>query len=109
MNKGPVLKLNHNQRYASDLVSMSIMKIIAKKANVPVQEFVVKNDSPCGTTIGPILSAGTGIKTVDLGVAMLGMHSIRETCGIVDGAYYNDLFVSFFENYEKISHDLLDK
>jgi aspartyl aminopeptidase len=77
INKGVVIKTNHNQRYSSDLVSSSLFKIIAKEAKVPVQEFIVRNDSPCGTTIGPILSAKTGIKTVDVGCPMLGMHSIR--------------------------------
>ena len=53
---------------------------------------IVKNDSPCGSTIGPILAAGTGIKSVDVGCAMWGMHSIRETCGTLDGVYYQDIF-----------------
>lgn len=96
INKGVVIKLNHNQRYASDLVSSSIVKILAKKANVPIQEVIVKNDSPCGSTIGPIISSGTGIKTVDIGCGMWGMHSIRETCGILDGTYYQDLFRTFY-------------
>jgi aspartyl aminopeptidase len=69
---------------------------------------VVKNDSPCGTTIGPILASKTGIKACDLGAPMWAMHSIRETCGIIDGPYYRDLFMSFYENYEKISHNLLE-
>jgi aspartyl aminopeptidase len=99
INKGVVIKLNHNQRYATDIVSSSLFKIIAKQANVPIQEVIVKNDSPCGSTIGPILSSGTGIKTVDVGCAMLGMHSIRETCGTLDGVYYHDIFSSFFSNF----------
>lgn len=77
MNKGVVIKTNHNQRYATDLVSTSILRLIADKAGVPIQDFIVKNDSPCGSTIGPILASGTGIKTIDIGVPMLGMHSIR--------------------------------
>jgi aspartyl aminopeptidase len=77
INKGIVAKVNHNQRYASDLVSTSILKIIAEKYKVPLQEFVVKNDSPCGSTIGPIVSSKTGIKSVDVGAPMWGMHSIR--------------------------------
>ena len=108
MNKGVVIKMNYNQRYASDLVSTSIFKILAKLANTPLQEIIVKNDSPCGSTIGPILASGTGMKTIDIGCAMLGMHSIRETCGIIDGVYYQDIFKAFFNNYEKISHDLLE-
>ena len=108
INKGVVIKLNANQHYATDLVSSSILRILANKKGVPIQEFVIKNDSPCGSTIGPYLAANTGIKTIDVGVAMLGMHSIRETCGIVDGVYYRDLFSSFYENFESISHNLLE-
>ena len=108
MNKGVVIKMNYNQRYASDLVSTSIFKILAKKENVPLQEIIVRNDSPCGSTIGPIMASGTGIKSIDVGCAMLGMHSIRETCGILDGAHYRDIFGSFYRHYENIKHDLLD-
>lgn len=108
INKGVCVKLNHNQRYASDLVSSSLLKILAKQVKVPVQEMIVKNDSPCGSTIGPILASGTGIKSVDVGFAMWGMHSIRETCGILDGAYCQDLLGSFYANFDSINHDLLD-
>ena len=69
--------MNYNQRYATDLVSSTLLKLVALKAEVPIMEFVVKNDSPCGSTIGPIMASKTGIKTVDLGTPMWGMHSIR--------------------------------
>lgn len=107
INRGVVAKVNYNQRYASDLVSTSLLKVLAEKAGVPLQEFVVRNDSACGSTIGPIVASKTGIKTVDVGAPMWGMHSIRETGGVLDGAYYRDLFLSFYNNYEKINHDLL--
>lgn len=107
INRGVVAKVNYNQRYSSDLVSTSILKVLAEKANVPIQEFVVRNDSACGSTIGPIVASKTGIKSVDVGAPMWGMHSIRETGGVLDGVYYRDLFVSFYNNYEKINHDLL--
>ena len=109
MNRGVVAKINHNQRYASDIVSTSILKILADKAGVPLQEFVVRNDSPCGSTIGPIVASLTGIKTVDVGAPSWGMHSIRETSGVLDGAYYRDLFTSFYQHYEHIQHDLMDQ
>lgn len=88
-------------------MSSSILKILAKKVDVPILEFVVKNDSPCGSTIGPISASRTGIKTIDVGTPMWGMHSIRETCGIIDGVYYRDLFKSFFQHFENLDHDLL--
>jgi aspartyl aminopeptidase len=107
INKGVVIKINHNQRYATDLVSSSLIKAIAKKADVPILEFVVRNDSACGSTIGPITASKTGIKTIDVGAPMWGMHSIRETCGIIDGAYYRDLFTAFYAHFETLQHDLL--
>lgn len=83
------------------------MRIIAEKCEVPIQDFIVRNDSPCGSTIGPILSSGTGMKAIDIGVPMLGMHSIRETCGVLDTVYYYELFKAFYQHYETINHDLL--
>lgn len=60
----------------------------------------MKNDSPCGSTIGPIITTNTGIKGCDIGCGQWGMHSIRETCGVLDTVYYVDLMGSFFVNYE---------
>ena len=60
---------------------------------------MVKNDSACGSTIGPMMAAKAGLKTVDIGAPMFGMHSIRETCGVVDLLHYKRLFDSFFTHY----------
>jgi aspartyl aminopeptidase len=89
INKGMVMKINVNQNYATDTVSSSILRLIADNAKVPIQEYAVRNDSPCGTTIGPITAGKTGIKTVDVGAPILSMHSIRELAGVVD-TYYNE-------------------
>jgi len=70
---------------------------------------MVKQDSPCGTTIGPIISGKTGIKTVDIGIPQWAMHSIRETCGIVDTYYYKSLFEEFFLSFEKVIGNLIMK
>ena len=67
-----------------------------------MQEFVVRQDCPCGTTIGPILSANTGIRTVDIGMPQLSMHSIRETCGAHDLASNVDLLQTFFQEFNDI-------
>ena len=64
MNKGLVLKENANQRYATTSQTVTIIRELAKIAQVPLQDFVVRNDSPCGSTIGPMLSAKLGIKTI---------------------------------------------
>jgi aspartyl aminopeptidase len=71
--KNLVLKINANQRYTTTSLTSSLLK----KMGVELQEFVVRNDSPCGSTIGPILSK-IGIRSVDIGAPMLSMHSIRE-------------------------------
>ena len=70
---------------------------------------MVKNDSACGSTIGPMMAAKAGIKTVDIGAPMLGMHSIRETCGVIDLLHYRRLFTSFFVNYSSIPTELLSE
>ncbi|CAH2352053.1 aspartyl aminopeptidase 4 [[Candida] railenensis] len=103
VNKGPVIKINANQRYATNSPGIVLLKKCAELAKVPLQLFVVRNDSPCGSTIGPILSAKLGIRTLDLGNPQLSMHSIRETGGTYDVVRLCDLFESFFNNYYNIS------
>ena len=72
----------------TDCVGSSILKVIADRAGVPLQEFIVRNDSMCGSTIGPMMAAKAGIKTIDIGAPSLAMHSIREVMGVIDLAYY---------------------
>ncbi|KAJ2537460.1 hypothetical protein EV175_006717, partial [Coemansia sp. RSA 1933] len=84
LQKGPAIKVNANQRYATTAVTSTILKDIAARHDIPLQEFVVRNDSPCGSTIGPMLSAQLGLRTVDIGNPLLSMHSIREVCGTDD-------------------------
>ena len=84
LNKGPVIKLNANQRYATNSLSAAIYKQICKEVEVFPQEFVMRSDLPCGSTIGPITAARLGVRTVDIGAASLAMHSIREHTGSLD-------------------------
>lgn len=85
MNGGMVIKRNSNQRYATNGITGFLVREVAKKAGLPpVQEFVVRNDCACGSTIGPIISSATGIRAIDMGCPQLSMHSIRETMGACD-------------------------
>jgi aspartyl aminopeptidase len=81
---GPILKVNVNQRYATDGVGRGLWTEACERAGVPSQHFVSNNAMPCGTTIGPITAARHGITTVDVGVPILSMHSARELCGADD-------------------------
>ena len=96
---GPAIKINANQRYMTNSPGLMLIKKIADRAKVPLQLFVVKNDSPCGSTIGPILASKTGIRTLDLGNPILSMHSIRETGGAADLELQIRLFEQFFIDY----------
>jgi hypothetical protein len=85
MNRGMVIKRNSNQRYATNGVTGMIIREIARRENLkPVQEFIVRQDCGCGSTIGPVISAATGIRAIDMGCPQLSMHSIRETMGVCD-------------------------
>lgn len=84
LNRGPVIKHNANQRYATTCRSTALYKIIAAEAGVSPQEFVMRSDMACGSTIGPIAATDIGIQTIDVGVPSLAMHSIRETTGVKD-------------------------
>ncbi|HEX7133120.1 MAG TPA: M18 family aminopeptidase [Iamia sp.] len=81
---GPVVKINANQRYATEPATQALFEGACARAGVPVQHFVGHNEVPCGSTIGPITAAELGLPTVDVGVAQLAMHSARELCGATD-------------------------
>ncbi|MFE2496612.1 M18 family aminopeptidase [Streptomyces scopuliridis] len=96
-NGGPILKVNVNMRYATDGSGRAVFAAACEKAGVPWQSFVSNNSMPCGTTIGPITAARHGIQTVDIGVAILSMHSARELCGADDPYLLANALVAFLE------------
>lgn len=95
LNKGPVIKVNANQRYATNSETGAIFRQLCQKVDVDVQTFVVRSDMGCGSTIGPITAAELGVKTIDVGVPTFAMHSIREMAGAKD-AY---LLTKVFDKY----------
>ncbi|KAI0677444.1 aspartyl aminopeptidase [Trametes maxima] len=105
VNGGVVIKTNAKQRYASDAIGTFLVKKLIEKKGGKVQEFEVRNDMPCGSTVGPMLSK-LGVRTVDVGCAMLSMHSIRETAGSEDVQNAIDLFASLFEGFAELDKAL---
>jgi len=81
---GVVLKTNSQKRYASDVLSSASFRLLCERASVPFQTFITRNDMPCGSTVGPAVSASLGVPTVDIGEPMLSMHSIREMMALND-------------------------
>jgi aspartyl aminopeptidase len=93
---GIVLKTNSQNRYASDVYSSARFKLLCEQANINCQTFVMRNDMPCGSTVGPTVSAALGIPTVDIGEPMLSMHSIREMTAAKDHADMISLLKEFY-------------
>lgn len=87
VNGGPALKVNANQRYATNAETAAAFQRACERADVPWQVFVSRNNMPCGSTIGPITATRLGIPTVDVGIPQLSMHSARELCGVHDPVY----------------------
>lgn len=102
LNSGVVIKLNSNQRYATSATTGFVIRELSRRGDLGCQEFVVRNDCPCGSTIGPKIAALTGIRTVDIGIPSLSMHSIRETIGCADVATSTALFVAFFKSFRAL-------
>ncbi|MCP1677191.1 aspartyl aminopeptidase [Natronocella acetinitrilica] len=97
LNEGPVIKINVNQRYATDGVAEAIFEGLCQEADVPVQKYVHRNTLPCGSTIGPITAGRIGVRCVDVGNAMWSMHSLRESAGAADHDKMIRVMTHFFQ------------
>ncbi len=84
LNGGPVIKINASQRYCSNGITASVPRILAAEIGVQCQDFVMRSDMACGSTIGPLTSSQLGLGAVDMGIPTWGMHSIREVTGSRD-------------------------
>ncbi len=96
VNRGPVIKLNANHRYASESISEAMFMDWCEKVSVPHQKYSHRTDIPCGSTIGPMTSAKLGIRTIDVGNPMWAMHSMRESAGVFDHQYMINVLNYFF-------------
>ena len=97
VNGGPVLKVQPNLRYATDSRTAAAFELACRQAGVPLQRYEHRADLPCGSTIGPMTAARTGIPTVDVGAPQLAMHSARELMGADDVTAYSAALQSFLE------------
>jgi aspartyl aminopeptidase len=98
VNGGVVIKMSANKSYTSDAVSSAIFAELCENAGVATQRFVNRSDMRGGSTIGPISSTHVSINSVDVGVPMLAMHSIRELCGVEDHAAMHKALVEFYNS-----------
>mmetsp|Transcript_11349 Transcript_11349/g.12869 ORF Transcript_11349/g.12869 Transcript_11349/m.12869 type:complete len:480 (+) Transcript_11349:213-1652(+) len=106
IGEGTVIKTNQNQRYATNCITGFVVRELCRRHSLPVQEFVVRNDCPCGSTIGPIIAHNVGMRTVDIGIPQLSMHSIRETCGVNDVYTNYKLLEAFFDEGLKVDQSI---
>lgn len=106
MHAGIVIKANVNQRYATSGPTAFMFRQLAAAMNVPLQNFVVRQDMGCGSTIGPICATRLGLRTVDIGVPQLSMHSCREMCGADDVQHAVTFFQGFFGRFPGVDASL---
>jgi aspartyl aminopeptidase len=100
LNAGPVIKINSNQRYATNSETAGFFRHLCLENEVPVQSFVVRSDMACGSTIGPLTASQLGVRTVDIGLPTFAMHSIRELAGSHDLEHLVKVLSAFYSSPE---------
>ncbi|WP_439861460.1 M18 family aminopeptidase [Pseudomonas sp. MBLB4136] len=100
LNAGPVIKINSNQRYATNSETAGFFRHLCLENEVPVQSFVTRSDMGCGSTIGPLTAGQLGVRTVDIGLPTFAMHSIRELAGSQDLAHLVKVLTAFYASAE---------
>ena len=96
LNGGPVIKYNAKQRYSSSGITSSLIRGLCNEIDIPCQDFVMRSDMACGSTIGPLISSNLGIFASDIGIPTWGMHSLREVTGAEDPYHLYRLTNAFF-------------
>jgi aspartyl aminopeptidase len=97
LNNGVVIKINANQRYATNSFTSAVFKQLCNDVGAKYQTFVARTDMGCGSTIGPVIAADLGVDTIDIGVPTFGMHSIRELAGSEDAFELTKVLQHFYE------------
>lgn len=97
LNKGVVFKMSGTQKYATDAETLAIVKRLCRLNDIPYQIFANRSDNPGGSTIGSLMSSNLPIRTVDVGIPLLAMHSARELAGVADQSAIYRLMKAFYE------------
>lgn len=98
VNKGPVIKTNVNQRYATNADTAARFIVLCERAGIPYQQYAHRSDLGCGSTIGPIVASSLGVPSIDVGAPMWAMHSLRESAGVMDHAYMTAVLKVLFSS-----------
>jgi aspartyl aminopeptidase len=105
LNGGVVLKFNASARYTTDAVSAAVVRAIAKRADIPVQEYHNRSDIAGGSTLGNLMNRSISVMSADIGLAQLAMHSAYETAGVKDAEYMESFLTEFYKTTIKASRD----
>lgn len=95
LNAGPVIKVNANQRYATNSETSALFQHLCDEGGIAVQRFVSRSDMGCGSTIGPLTASALGVATLDVGIPTFAMHSIRELAGTADAYSFYQVLLRF--------------